>query len=332
MRKKFAGFLALLGLALVGCQDNTNQNQQVISERYIHKYGYDVSKEDWSKNGYPGQVITNLRNGITITSRYEDGKLHGTTTYTFPHSTTLESAHLYDRGQLVKKTSFNVRGIPTAEEVYLSSTHRKLTTWHTDGTPLRIEEYDNGRLVEGEYFTTNNKVESRINKGEGVRTVRNEQGQLVARETIENGLVAMRTEYYSSGTPHTITGLLNGNLHGTKRTFAASGEPLAIENWTNGVPNGIFTYFQNGAKYVETPYFEGEKEGIERHYVDGEILVEETEWHGNKRHGPSIIYLDGYNTVEWYYTNEKVSKEKYDELCEQERHIARLSQRSSKGR
>ncbi len=332
MRKRIAGFLGLIGLALVGCHDSNNPNGQVISERYIHKYGYDVSKEDWESNGYPGQVVTTLRNGVTITSRYEDGKLHGTTTYTYPHSTTLESAHLFDRGQLVKVTSFSLRGTPTVEEVHLAPNHRKITTWHTDGTPLCSEEYESGRLVEGEYFTQNNRVESRINKGEGVRTVRNEQGQLIARETVENGLIALRTEYYNTGTPRTITALLNGNLHGTKKTFSSSGEPLAIENWNAGQAHGLFTYFQNGAKYVESPYFEGSKEGIERHFIDGETLVEEAEFHGNKRHGPTIIYLDGYNKVEWYYTGERVSKEKYDELCEQERHISRMSQRSSRAR
>ncbi len=51
------GFLSLL--TLFGC-NNDKQNDNVISERYIHKYGYAVSKDDWEEKNYPGQVITDL--------------------------------------------------------------------------------------------------------------------------------------------------------------------------------------------------------------------------------------------------------------------------------
>lgn len=329
MRRGFSLFLAF-GL-LVGCNNQKNNGQQVVSERFIHKYGYDVSPNDWNENSYPGQVITTLRNGITITSHYEDGKLHGTTTYSFPHSTTLESAHLYDRGHIIKKTTFNLHGTPINEELLLSPNHHKYTTWNVNGTPHCIEEYEGGNLIQGEYFTTNNKIESRVDKGEGVRTVRDENGLLSMRETIEGGIVSERTEFYKCGTPAAIIPMAHGKLHGTKRTFAEGGEPLAIEEWNNGVRDGLFAYFQNGAKYIESRYVKGFKNGIERHFVDGEFLVQETEYHVDKKHGPSIIYLDGYNKVEWYYNNQHVTKEKYDELCEQERHIAELNRRSTKG-
>ena len=328
MRKKHLLFVSILVLGLVGCGKD-RANNQVVSERYIHKYGYDVPKEEWNDNNYPGQVITALRNGVTITSHYEDGRLHGTTTYTFPHSTTLESAHLYDRGQLIKKTSYNLHGAPVAEEVHLGDAHKKFTTWSASGTPLRIEEYEFGKLLEGEYFTINNRVESRVEKGEGVRTSRNEKGQLLYRDTIENGEMVLRTEYYAAGTPKAITPYAGGFVHGVRKTYAAGGEPLSIEEWNKGVKHGTFAYFQNGAKYIESQFFDGKKEGIERHFVDGDTLVEESEWHGDRRHGPSMIYLDGYNKIEWYYDNMRVSKEKYDELCDQEKHIAKLSERSA---
>ncbi|MCB1108784.1 MAG: hypothetical protein KDK44_03930, partial [Chlamydiia bacterium] len=198
------------------------------------------------------------------------------------------------------------------------------------GTPLRIEEYEQGNLVEGQYFNQNNKVESRVAGGEGVRCVRNTAAQLVARETIEGGEVVLRTEYYENETPYTVTPLRHGKIHGTKKQYAPGGEPIAKEEWNNGIPHGTFVYFQNGAKYIETPYVNGRKHGIERTFTDGEVLTQEAEWIDGKRHGPTIAYLDGYNKVEWYYDNARVSKEKYNELCDQEKHIAKMSLLSSK--
>ncbi len=330
MHKLFYAILVVTAVSLVGCKCDSDCNGQVLSERYIHKYGYDVAKGDWEENSYPGQVITTLKNGVTVNSNYEDGRLHGTCTYTYPHSQTLESAHLYDRGHLIKKTTYSLYGSPTREEIYLSPARTKITTWYASGTPLRIEEYEQGTILEGEYFNENNKVESRVTAGEGVRTVRNAAAQLVARETIEGGQIALRTEYYETGTPYAVTPFRNGKVHGTKKQYAPGGEPMAREDWLDGVPHGVFVYFQNGAKYVETPYVRGYKNGIERTFTDGEQLTQETEWIDGKRHGPTIAYLDGYNKVEWYYDNVRVTKDKYNELCEQERHIAKLNHLSSR--
>ena len=287
MQRLLYTVLALASTLVVGCKCRKNCQDEVLSERFIHKYGYDVAKSDWENSNYPGQVISTLRNGVTINSTYEDGKLHGTTTYTYPHSQTIESGHLYDRGHLIKKTSYSLRGSPMREEIYLSPTRRKMTTWYASGTPLRSEEYEESQLLEGEYFTKDNKVESRVAAGEGVRTVRNEAAQLVARETIESGDITLRTEYYESGTPYLVTPLANGRIHGIKKQYAPGGEPLALEEWKHGVPHGLFTYFQNGAKYVETPFKNGKRHGIERHYIDGEQLVEETEWGYGKKTWPN---------------------------------------------
>lgn len=37
--------VAALSLLAVGCGQDSDKN--VISQRYIHKYGYDVSRDEW---------------------------------------------------------------------------------------------------------------------------------------------------------------------------------------------------------------------------------------------------------------------------------------------
>src|SRR3989304_2858734 len=82
--------LGAAALLLFGCKNN-NQNDDVVSQRYVHKYGYAVSRDEFEAKQYPGQVITLLRNGVTVSSTYENGVLHGPTTHTFPNSQTVRS-------------------------------------------------------------------------------------------------------------------------------------------------------------------------------------------------------------------------------------------------
>lgn len=329
MKIKALWLLGFAGLLLCSCQDKQkDKKKDIVSQRYIHKYGYDVSRDEWDNNHFPGQVITTLKNGITISSSYEDGVLHGKTTYTYPHSQTLESLQIFERGNLIKKVSYDVKGTPTKEELYLSPTHVKAKYWYKTGTPKSIEEYIDNALVEGEYFTINNETESRIENGRGLRSIRSFDGTLIAKETIENGKIVASESFHHNGTPHVSLRYLNGMLHGEKKIFAESGEPVSIESYDINKLHGMCTYYQNGYRYKETPYDHGLKNGIERHYIDGETLIEETEYHDNLKHGPSTFYCDGIAKSEWYYNNELVSKSKYEELLEREKMISIMHERS----
>lgn len=334
MNMKLLSMVGILSFALCGCQNsNKNKNQDVISQRYIHKYGYDVSRDEWNANRYPGQVVTTLKNGVTIASSYEDGVLHGPTSYTYSHSQTMESLQIYDRGNLIKKTTFDIKGVPQKEEIFLTPTHVKAQSWYTSGTPMYFEEYVGANLIQGDYFNLQNECESRVENGMGLRTIRSKEGELLARESIERGQIASHQTFHPYiNTPHITTRYENGVLEGERAGFGPSGEPLFIEHYSKGQLDGLATYFQNGCKYMETFYQNGKKEGIERQYIDGEILVEETEYHVGVKHGPSIFYSDGISKTEWYYNNHFVSKSKFDDLMERERVIAIMHERAAKAK
>lgn len=328
MKRYYLLFIALLGVITTGCQTSKDKNEHVVSQRYIHKYGYDVSKEEWESTGYPGQVVTTLRNGTTVNASYENGVLHGSTTYTFPHSNTIESLNTYERGNLVKKTSYDLRGIPQKEEIYLSPSHIKTTHWYIKGTPLSVEEYHNTELLEAEYYNQRNDVEYRVTKGSGMRVTRDQHEQIVAKETITNGFPVKKETYHPHGIPHSIISLSGNKLHGEKKVFAPSGEPVSTENYHQGILHGPATYFQNGCRYLELNYQNGLKHGLESHYVDGETVVEETEWMDGHKHGTSVVFFDGMTKTQYYYNNQPVNKEKYRELCEQEENIAIMHERA----
>ncbi|MEM8727356.1 MAG: hypothetical protein AAGE99_01385 [Chlamydiota bacterium] len=322
-------YIALSGLVVFGCWNaRKDQDENIVSRRYIHKYGYDVSKEEWDGATYPGRVITTLRNGVTVTASYEDGILHGPTAHTFPHSHTTESLTIYERGNLVKQVLHDVRGIPRKERVFLSPSHVKTTRWYRQGTPLSVEEHHNDELLEGEYYNQKNERLARVTQGAGIRITRDRHENIIAKETIDNGFPILRETFHPHGIPHTVLPLAGGKLHGEKKVFAPTGEPVSIESYKLDLLHGKATYYQNGCRYLEVHYREGLKDGKERHFVDGETVVEETEWMEGQKHGPSVVFFDGMSRSRFYYNDRAVSKEKYRELSEIEENIAIMSDRA----
>jgi antitoxin component YwqK of YwqJK toxin-antitoxin module len=315
MNKKF--LLPILLGALVTSCTSSNSDQQVVSRRYIHKYGYAVSKEDFSKHRYPGQIITTLRDGVTITATYENGLLHGPCTHTHPHSETVQYFYLYHEGALTKELIYNALGMPLEERIQLSPQRYSLTKWYNDGTPMSIENYAGEELIDGEYLSQRNEVESRVEMGSGERIYRNPEGVLLIKDQVVGGYISKRETFYPSGMPQSIAAYSKGKLQGEKTIFAETGEPKAIEEWHLGLLQGKNTLFAGGVKQSEIYYLSGQKNGPEIHYVDGEKVDQEILWSHDKRHGPTKFFIGGVvSAVEWYYDGRLVNKRKYEELSQ----------------
>lgn len=306
----------LLAAFLTGCNDSKRDDNNVISERYIHKYGYAVSKQDWEERNYPGQVVSVLENGVTITSTFENGTKHGATTHTFPHSQTVEHYCLYNQGNCVKEIRYDLNGTPIREWVQLSPMRHSITRWYEQGSPMMVEEFAGQELIEGQYLSTNNDYEGRVEKGSGLAVRRDRKGTLLSKETYEAGYPIKKETFYANGAPESIAYLHRNHLHGEKRTYAQNGEPLSIEEWVDGQLHGKATYYKNGNRYLEIAYSYGQKNGTERHYIDGDIVSQEISWENDLKHGPSNVYFDGKAERHWFYAGEELSKRKYDEMTD----------------
>lgn len=317
-------FFGIAVALLSGCQDTKNPDT-VVSKRYIHKYGYAVSQEEWEAHSYPGQVITTLRDGITVTTTYEHGILHGPCTYTYPHSQTVEIYMLYKNGELIKEISYDKQGMPTREEVRLSPSRYTLTMWYTTGSPLSIEEFAGNEIIEGQYFSFSNETEARIDKGNGLRVRRDQNGTLLSRDVIEKGYMTKREAFYSTGVPEFIAHYNKNKLDGERRSFSDKGEPISVEEWKADLLHGMATYYSNGVKVSEISYLDGKKDGLERHFIDGEILSQEIAWENDKRHGPSTYYVDGMTRIEWYYDGSGVTQNRFEELAKLDDMISHIS-------
>ncbi len=318
----------LLGYLATSCT-SSQTDQQVISRRYIHKYGYAVSKEEFEKHRYPGQIITTLRDGVTISATYENGLLHGSCTHTHPHSESIQYFFLYNEGNLVKELVYNQLGMPLEEHIQLSPQRYSLTKWYQDGTPMSIENYTGEELIDGEYLSKTNEVQSRVELGKGERIYNTLDGTLLIKDEIAGGYISKRETFYPNGMPESIASYQAGKLDGEKTIFYQTGEPRATEEWRQGLLHGKTTLFSGGVKQSEVYYLAGVKNGPEIHYIDGEKVEQEILWSRDKKHGPTKFFVNGsLSQVEWYYDGRSVTKRKYEELSQLDHMITQSFERS----
>jgi antitoxin component YwqK of YwqJK toxin-antitoxin module len=306
--------LFLIGSAIItSCQTSTPLDE-IVSQTYVHKYGFETSEKDWEAREKDGQVVTMLKNGVKITRSFENGKLHGSTTHTFPHSSIVEKELVFDQGSLLKEKVNDPAGIPIREEAYEFDNRKVITLWDEKGSPLSIEEYSNDKLLEGKYYTSEHHLEAKVENGFGERIKRDREGLLISREEIDNGIVAARTNYHPNGAIHTISHYQDYQLHGSQLKYTASGKPLMELHWNQGVLDGEKIIYRNGSKVAVIPYINGEKHGKELHYDDLGNLTAEIEWRHDKKHGTTNLYTEDSLDVEWFFKGQSVSADKFKNL------------------
>ncbi len=315
MRHKKAILLSLVGIFSASCMDHHEAN--VISKRYIHRYGYDVAEREWNSENYPGQVITTKKNGQTIAETYEDGILHGNKTTSYPHSQSVQSVEKYHRGILKSIITYNIKGYPETQKDILSPTHYFTSAWYPSGSPKVKEEFREEVLINGEYFNLTNQKDSFVKNGTGEKCIRNQVGDLLAKEIYSNYDIIYKETFHPNKSTASTAEYKNKELHGTKKSFAITGEPICVENFYHNKKDGQSTYYQNGSKYLEVTFKNNLKDGPERHYVDGQEVIQEIYWKEGRKHGENIIFCDGAPKTSWYYDDTKVSKKQFVELSQQ---------------
>jgi len=306
-------------LLIAGCSDDKNS---VVAQKFVHKYGFDLSEEEWGEREEDGQIISTLKTGVKVARSYENGALHGPTTYTFPNSSVIEKTLVYDQGTLLKEVTQDPAGLPMREEVYEFDDRTLITLWDEKGAPISLEEYNDELLVDGKYYTPDHELEGQVISGIGERVKRDRSGLLISRDGIDNGIMTSRISYHPSGLVHTVSRYDNYQLHGLQQKFTSTGKPLMDLHWNHGVLDGEKVIYRNGIKVAIIPYVNGQKNGLETHFDDLGNLTAEIEWKLDKKHGCSKLFTDETVDEEWFYKGASVTVQKFEMLTERANMIA----------
>lgn len=300
--------------SIISCNTPRVCEDEIISEAYVHRYGVPLDSRDWCARGQHGQVVSVQKDGVIVTRTYDSGILHGDSTYTFPHRDTIAKREKYDQGSLVQEWSYHMGAAPLKRIDYESPIQYSITTWYESGAPQSNERFESNQLIHGQYFDFSNHLESSVEEFNGFRTVRDEYGQLISVDRIENGQMVERTTYHANRAPAASTSYVNGIIEGERRTYFPGGEPSTIENWKNNVQQGKTICFEHGEKVSEVEYVNGQRHGLERCFRNGSTLVQEKTWMYGKRHGPCYSYIGDFPRTDWYYSDRLVNKPTYDAL------------------
>lgn len=279
----------------------TSSYNNVVSQRYIHKYGFDVSKNEWNERESDGKVVTLLENGVKVTESFENGVLHGPSSYTFPQSNTPEKIAIYDQGTLMKEVINDKKGVPIQEVAYEFDNRKVVTFWDQNGAPLSVEEYENDNLVEGSYYNSLGEVESTIENGTGLRVKRDRMGKLLLKDQMEKSNLVQRITFHPNGEIESISQFDNYLLHGEQKIFTPNGDLNMISQWNKGVLDGKKICYRDGIPFLEIPYANGKKNGVEKRFDDEGRLISETAYMDDLKHGPSIAYIGKESKTNWFY-------------------------------
>lgn len=322
--KKIVSRLSVVGLLfLFGCNEGTESN--VVSQKYVHKYGFDLTEREWQERKQDGQVVTIFKDGTKVVENYSNGILHGSTTTTYPHSAIIKNEKIYDQGVLLKEIMSDEKGIPMREEAYEFDNRRTITLWYGTGSPMSIEEYDKSKLVEASYFNTANELEASVEDYRGVRIKRDRLGKILNEDEIQDGVVAIRKTYHPNGQLQSETRFKNYDLHGLQKKYTVSGKPLMEQTYKDGLLDGNKVHYRNGKVVLEIPFTMGKRHGIERQFdLDGSVIAE-IPWINDQKHGRMRIKHEDYSNLEWFFRGKSVSREEFGDLESREKVLAELS-------
>jgi len=316
--KRLSIFAVLL--TFLSCHNDDNSN--VVSQNFVHKYGFDMSKSEWQSRTKEGTSTTVLDNGITVTNTYNNNLLHGPTTYSYPNSSIIEKTYTYDNGTLIKLVLQDSSGLPFKEESYEPNNRTIITLWDKAGVPISIEQYEDNILINAKYFKPDNELEAAIENGTGARIKRDRNGEMHYKDIIKKGKLKSRTTYHSNGQIKSTMAFINYQLDGDQVNYSQTGAKLMAMTWDMGKPNGMKTIYRNSHVISEIPYTQGKKHGTERHYNEDGKLNMEVHFINGKKHGSHRSYNDNNTLIQWYYKGKEVSLKKFEEFSYREKLVA----------
>ena len=208
---------------------------------------------------------------------------------------------------------------PTSGIVMTSGNHQPFTgtceTCHMNGLHERTVHFVNGR-------------------SEGIDTTTYKDGCLmVIRSHIQGAEHGKWTYFYdSTGFENWVKNYNMGQLHGPQYDFSKNGDTLRVENYINGVLNGVkLTYrynpatkhnflekktnYKNGVldgpfliyntdnKVIEETYYkEGKKNGVFKYYYDDGVLLRTENWTMGVKNGEfkTLYYNGDLQSIEQY--------------------------------
>jgi len=127
---------------------------------------------------------------IIQTYGYKNGEKHGEEIYYFPGTSQPKLLLTWQEGELQgpAKTWYENGSLESQREISQNKKNGLLTAWYQNGALMLAEEYDDDRLVKGEYYRMGERAFiSKVEKGNGVASLFNSEGNFSRKVYYEDG-------------------------------------------------------------------------------------------------------------------------------------------------
>jgi len=197
----------------------------------------------------------------------------------------------YKNGNLKSEENY-LNGVPDSYHTYYNSNNNKqkevlynngeiikTTDWNNNGTIKSSFEYINGKIKDGEYIFTDdngkkinkqtylngNKIEEFIFRGE------EKNGKLIKWHN--NNILKFECEY------------TNGMINGEFKLYDEKGQLISNGNYSNGLKEGKFSFYNDG-NLISDEYYKNDKpEGeINWYYKDGNNMFQNNQTENNLKY------------------------------------------------
>ena len=306
-----------------------------------------------------GEVFEVAATTATV-KHFVNGKLHGRLEVRNLADNSITFTEDYNYGQLVDVTDHTSPDLlqqmqqevsQKAEPIYpgtLLKVNKDVRAFYVDGKQIAEETISSngatlellGSIPDGpvKEFSENGKLKTEAvyqnNKLHGLLVRYDDNGQVLSKETYEQGVLKGMAEYFSytqQTVLHTLCNYLNtmldgpftlsqsdgkvreqstyskGRLHGPRKTYYASGMPEAEEMYIEGKLQGVRKlFFPTGELWYEENYANGRLEGERLEYfANGKMRLSEL-YSDGLRNGPCSTYDETGNlisTEEYHWGN-----------------------------
>lgn len=151
--------------------------------------------QEYSEGVLEGEVkVFNKDGRLKRLYHIKNGIKHGEEVeyYDRPFNSTTQprlSFHWYDgKIQGIVKSWYPDGIIESQRDMSNNKKNGLLTAWYRDGNLMMIEEYENGKLIRGDYFKKGDKLAvTQVNQGKGTATIYDAEGHFVQKITYNNG-------------------------------------------------------------------------------------------------------------------------------------------------
>ena len=145
------------------------------------------------RNGVQEGEVKVFEEGQNLIRIYslKNGEKHGEETDYFPSSSQPSLLLNWERGVLQGsvKTWYENGNLESQREMSQNKKNGLLTAWYKNGALMLAEEYDNDRLIKGEYYRKGEKEPiSKVEKGKGVTSLFNADGNFLRKITYRDGI------------------------------------------------------------------------------------------------------------------------------------------------